>query len=60
MEIIFAKEQYDKYYYIERFIGGVELSDVLEIIRKHDKYRMPILDATGQDGGEKSVNKILL
>lgn len=45
-EIIFTPEQYEKYY-SERFIYGKELSDVLEIMRKHDNYRILILGAPG-------------
>lgn len=45
-KIIITREQYDKFY-TERFIYGAELSDVLEIMRKHDKYRILILGAPG-------------
>lgn len=45
-EIIFKREQYEKYY-SERFIYGKELSDVLEIMKRHDSYRILILGAPG-------------
>lgn len=45
-EIIFTREQYERYYN-ERFIYGKELSDVLEIMRRHDNYRILILGAPG-------------
>lgn len=45
-EIIFTREQYEKYY-SERFIYGKELSDVFEIMKNHDSYRILILGAPG-------------
>lgn len=45
-EIIFTREQYEKYY-SERFIYGKELSDVLEIMKRHDSYRILVLGAPG-------------
>lgn len=45
-EVIFTREQYEKYYN-ERFIYGKELSDVLEIMKRHDNYRVLILGAPG-------------
>jgi len=45
-EIIFTREQYEKYY-SERFIYGKELSDVLEIMKRHDSYKILILGASG-------------
>lgn len=45
-EIIFTREQYEKYY-SERFIYRKELSEVLEIMKKYDNYRILILGAPG-------------
>lgn len=45
-EVISTREQYERYYN-ERFIYGKELSDVLEIMRRHDNYRILILGAPG-------------
>ncbi len=45
-EILSTREQYVKYY-SERFIYGKELSDVLEIMKGHDNYRILILGAPG-------------
>lgn len=45
-EIIFTREQYERYYN-ERFIYGKELSEVLEIMRRHDNYRILILGSPG-------------
>lgn len=45
-EIIFTREQYEKYY-SERFIYGKELSDILEIMKRYDNYRILILGAPG-------------
>lgn len=45
-EIIFTREKFEKYY-SERFIYGKELLDVIEIMKRHDSYRILILGAPG-------------
>lgn len=45
-EIIFTKEQYEKYY-SERFIYGKELSGIMEIMRTHRSYKILVLGAPG-------------
>lgn len=45
-EIISTREQYEKYYR-ERFIYGKELSDIMEIMRTHNSYKILVLGAPG-------------
>lgn len=55
-EIIFSKEQYEKYY-SERFIYGEELLRIAEIMKTHDHYRILVCGAPGS--GKSTLLRLL-
>lgn len=55
-EIIFTKEQYEKYY-SERFIYSEELLKIIDIMKNYNNYRILILGAPGS--GKSTLLKLL-
>lgn len=55
-EIIFTKEQYEKYY-SERFIYSKELLKIIDIMKNYNNYRILILGAPGS--GKSTLLKLL-